>query len=568
MSQLKQQVQSSSVENLNVDVNIENKENLDDYEKSKLDTKRYDKLKKLLRDKFNHIYFKKRQYEIINNIINGYDVCAILPTGYGKSLTFQIPSLYLDKPTIVVSPLISLMDDQRLNLDKLGIKSCCFNSTVSNKTKLKNEILNNEYKIIYITPEAISSNKEFLIKLNTDLGLSLIAIDEAHCISTYGFDFRIAYRKLSTLREFLPNIPILALTATATTMVTKDLCNVLKLDDDVKIIKTSFDRPNLELNIMTKTKGNISKDIIPIVKKFVDKSIIIYCLTRKDTIKIAELVNKFGINCGVYHGGMENYDRKLIHTKFLNDEVKCIVATIAFGMGINKPDIRVVIHYGCPKNLESYYQEIGRAGRDSLESYCYLFYGMNDFKMQEIFIKNGTDEINKANNYRLLNIMKSYVMNKQCRRKMLLTYFNEKYDNICLKCDYCINLNNNNKIELTKVDENVTNESFTLINLISLIKEDREYKYFIEILRGGKIVKEEHKFPSYYNTSKRSIDWWTSLIQLLIKKSFLVEIKLKSNVINGVLKTTAKGTEWSYNMELNMFEGKKSNNDIIMETIY
>ena len=542
---------------------------MDDYELSKLDTKRYHRLKKLLKNVFGYTEFKRRQYEIISNIINGYDVCAILPTGYGKSITFQLPALYLGKPAIVVSPLISLMDDQCINLKKLGITACTFNSTVKDKFELKEDIIEGKYQIVYITPETIINNKEFLTKLNNELGISLISIDEAHCISSYGFDFRIAYRKLSNLRDFLPNVPILALTATATNQVIKDICTVLKLEDDVKLIKTSFDRPNLELNITTKTKKNISGDIIPIVKRFINESIIIYCLTRKDTIKIAEILEKYGIRSGVYHGGMDNADRRIVHHQFLNDEVKCIVATMAFGMGINKPDVRVVIHYGCPKNLESYYQEIGRAGRDGENAYCYLFYGMNDFKMQELFINNGTDEVNKMNGHRLLKLMKAFVQTQDCRRKMLLNYFNEKYANKCQKCDVCLENDHSEEKDLRPVKENVTTEAFQMINLISLVKGNFDRKFFIEILRGGKNVKEEFKKLSFYGISSRSAEWWNSLINLLIKKSLILEIKMKPGNSTGVLKTTSSGVEWSYGIELDLFMGSdKERNDIIMETVY
>ncbi|RYX82988.1 RecQ family ATP-dependent DNA helicase, partial [bacterium] len=367
-------------------------------------------------------------------IINKQDVCLVAFTGFGKSMVFQLPALYMNLPAVIISPLISLMEDQRLILTKLGIASCCYNSNVTDKYKLRKEILENKYKFIYITPESIVEMKEFLCSLNEALGISLIAIDEAHCISAYGHDFRPAYRKLTFFKEYLPNVPLLAVTATATELVGKDICKVLSLKSQP--IKTSFDRVNLYLEIRQKGK-NYATDIIPIVKNHTNESIIIYCLTKKETEKVAAALQEAKIKCGIYHSGLENSEKEKTHFDFIENKCKVVVATIAFGMGINKPDVRVVVHYGSPRNIEGYYQEIGRAGRDGTKSFCYAFFNNRDFKIQESFIQNSESEAYKKNQMVLLTTMKNYMTTDKCRRQILLNYFDEEYPDCCNNCDNC-----------------------------------------------------------------------------------------------------------------------------------
>lgn len=524
---------------------------MDEYEKSKCKTKRYKKLRNLLKAIFGYDSFRPKQYEIINRIISKEDVCAVLPTGHGKSLTYQIPALYFDKPAVIISPLISLMDDQQLILKEMGISSCCYNSTVANKWIMKRDIMQEKYKFIYITPEAIINMREFLKELDENIGISLIAIDEAHCISSYGFDFRRAYRSLDFLKECLPDVPILAVTATATNIVAKDICKVLKLKTN-KPIKSSFDRPNLYMEIRQKSK-KIDDDIVPIIKKYSDKSIIIYCLTKKETKNISEILKQHKIKCGVYHADIDNDEKLKTHHDFIKGKIKVIAATIAFGMGINKSDVRVVIHYGMPKNVEGYYQEIGRAGRDGKKAYCYTFYNKRDFVLQELFIgKASTDGAYKETQRALLKKMKRFVETKQCRRQILLEYFDEEHDGDCGACDNCCGTKQK-ETEKVLTKQTVDKEARMLINLIEYVTNKLNKNFgmamYVNILRGSnnKHITEGMRKSGFYNEGKhRSVAWWKEMSDHLLQKGFLQQVYLRSGRFPmQVVKVTRKGLDWS-----------------------
>lgn len=525
---------------------------MDDYEKSKQNTGRYTKLKRLLKMVYGYDEFKPKQYEIINRVINGEDICAILPTGYGKSLTFQVPAIYLDKPAIVITPLISLMNDQRIILDKLGLTSCCYNSTVDNKTELRKEIIRGDYQFIYITPESMVSQKDFLLVLKDTQGISLVAIDEAHCISSYGFDFRPEYRKLKVIKKIFPDVPVLAVTATATKKVEKDICAVLKLD--AKPIKTSFNRPNLYIEVRKKHLSKdctnpIAKDIIPILNEHKNKPVIIYCLTIKETLKIADVLNNHKYAAGIYHGKMSKEDKQDTHNKFINGEINCVVATIAFGMGINKSDVRAVIHYGCPKNLEGYYQEIGRAGRDGKLSYCYALYNMRDFTLNESLIRASSDEENIQTQINLLKQMKRFIMTDECRRKILLDYFDEDTDN--LVCNFCDNCCGKKQIEKTvpQTKQDVQYEAKMFIDLIESIQfPPYGAKMYINILRGSKertITPKLAKNKFYGKGAHKSVVWWKELCDNLIRLQYIRQDYVKGKFMILVLKVTKKGVLWS-----------------------
>lgn len=529
---------------------------MDAYEKSKMFTKRYKKIKTLLKMVYGHDDFREKQYEIINRVISGEDVCAICFTGFGKSLCFQIPALYLDKPAIIISPLISLMDDQRLILDDLGISSCCYNSNVTNKSQLKREILQLKYKFIYITPESVVNLRDLLISLEEKHGISLIAIDEAHCISSYGFDFRKAYRELAFFKEIIPSVPILAVTATATEIVGKDICKVLGFKNH-EPIKTSFDRPNLFLDVRTKGK-NIDSDIIPIIKKHEGLSIIIYCLTKKETSKIAEILKMHKIKCGIYHAGLESEKKAKAHQDFISNKIKIIAATIAFGMGINKPDVRVVIHYGSPKNIEGYYQEIGRAGRDGKKSYCYAFYNFRDFKVQEAFIANSNDSSYQKNQFKLLEQMKRYMTTNRCRREILLEYFDEDAEEKCNFCDNCCGTHKDTETKITSTEQDVHKEAKMLIDLIESIKtKNFGIGMYINILRGSankNITSEMRKNKNYGKGKHRSTVWWKEMSDNLTKQGFLQQVYLKGGYFAmQVVKATKQGIMWANMADLNGF---------------
>ena len=549
---------------------------VDSYEESKVNTKRYKKIKKLLKKVYGYDSFKPKQYEIINNIVSGNDVCAILPTGYGKSLTFQLSALYLDKIAIVISPLISLMDDQRIILDELGINSCCYNSSVKDKYTMKKDIKQSKYKFLYITPESLLSLKDFLIDIEEHNGISLIAIDEAHCISSYGNDFRPKYRDVAFFKEILPNIPLLAVTATATETVAEDICNVLKLNNK-NIIRSSFNRENLYIEIRKKTPKvakNIpygpNADIVPIIRKHKGKSAIIYCLTKAETEKIAEILKSNKINCGVYHGGIDPVERKETHELFLADQLQVMVATIAYGMGINKSNVRVIIHYGAPKNIEGYYQEIGRAGRDGRKGYCYVFYGIQDFKLQESFIADVKDIDYRHNLSSMLTKMKNYLQSNRCRKKVILEYFDEDLEDECDFCDNCcgvVQAPANDKYK--KVSQNVITEAKQLIDVMESIKgKSYGIGMYIDILRGSnnqKVSKEMKKSKYFGVGKKKSADWWKELSTKLVELGYMQSVIMRAGRFTyPIIKVTKKGLTWAslagYTGLSDIFEGMEENN--------
>ncbi|CAI8023901.1 Werner syndrome ATP-dependent helicase [Geodia barretti] len=326
----------------------------------------------LLKRRFGHSNFKPEQWKIIHSLVfQKRDNCAVLATGFGKSLCYQYPAVVSGGLVLVVSPLISLMEDQVSALRVKGIPAVFLGSAQEASASARGKIMKGEYRVVYVTPEYVSHNQSFIQELDKRVGIVAVAVDEAHCVSQWGHDFRADYRELGTLRNALPQVPFLALTATATPPVRRDICSSLHLRDPL-ISYTSFDRANLYLEVWSKS-DNALTDLKPLMaatktEKRVTYSFegatIIYCPTRDTTSTIATLMKNVGVRCEAYHAGLSPDTRKSVHHKFLRDELQCIVATVAFGMGIDKPDIRTIIHYGAPKDIESYYQEIGRAGRD------------------------------------------------------------------------------------------------------------------------------------------------------------------------------------------------------------
>ena len=390
----------------------------------------------MLKKYFGYETFRPLQKEIIERVLTGEDSLVLMPTGGGKSLCFQLPALILEGVAIVISPLISLMKDQVDSLVANGIAADFINSSLTPAKigEVMDKASSGKLKIIYIAPERLSvpGFEDFLHSIS----INVIAIDEAHCISQWGHDFRPDYRNLTVLRQNFPKIPIIALTATATEEVREDIVRQLSLEDP-KMFISSFNRPNLSYEVLPKKDSFAS--IVDLVREHKNSSVIIYCFSRNDTEAMVGKLVKHGLKAVAYHAGLNAKTRKENQEKFIKDQVNIIVATIAFGMGIDKPDVRLVIHHSLPKSIEGYYQETGRAGRDGLPAKCVLFFSYADKFKQDYFINNIKDDDEREKAQENLSQVLHYGDLHSCRRKFLLNYFNEDYsEKNCGNCDRCV----------------------------------------------------------------------------------------------------------------------------------
>lgn len=389
-----------------------------------------------LKKHFGYDEFRPLQKEIIEHVLVKEDCLVLMPTGGGKSLCFQLPTLLQEGLTIVISPLISLMKDQVDALQTNGISAAFINSSLTQNeiAEIISKVQNGTIKILYIAPERLSV-PNFQELLHT-LPIRLFAIDEAHCISEWGHDFRPDYRNLSRLRTDFPNVPIIALTATATVKVREDIVKQLNLPTP-NIFTSSFNRQNLSYEVLPKKDS--FNTILSLIELYPKESVIIYCFSRKDTESLAEKLNAHGHNAGTYHAGLSADKRRDNQDAFIRDDIHIMVATIAFGMGIDKPDVRLVVHHSLPKSIEGYYQETGRAGRDGLPARCVLLFSTADKYKQDYFINLISDEEEKKQAQNNLDQTLQYGRLNSCRRKFLLGYFNEHYSQTnCGNCDRCI----------------------------------------------------------------------------------------------------------------------------------
>ncbi|QIP11299.1 DNA helicase RecQ [Spirosoma aureum] len=490
----------------------------------------YATIKERLKEIFGYSQFRGDQEAIIHSILAGRNTFVIMPTGAGKSLCYQLPAIVSDGTAIVISPLIALMKNQVDQLNAFGINAQFLNSTLSKAemNKVKKDTLNSSLKLLYIAPESLTKeeNLDFLKKAN----ISFVAIDEAHCISEWGHDFRPEYRKIRGIVDNIGNLPVIALTATATPKVQQDIQKNLQMED-ANLYKTSFNRKNLYYEI--KPKVDAKKQLIKYVKQNKGKSGIVYCLSRKTVEEIAELLSVNDVKALPYHAGLDPQTRMNNQDAFLNEDADVICATIAFGMGIDKPDVRFVIHYDAPKSLEGYYQETGRAGRDGLEGNCVMFYSYDDIVKLEKFNKD-KPVTERDNAKHLLTEMVSYANLGSCRRRQLLGYFGEYMDKDCGFCDNCL-----------KPTEKFKVQNEVVLALQAVLQTDQRFDvaHLSDVLTANSnqyVTSYEHNRLEVYGKGREfneSPEYWCSLL-----KQITIYGYIEKDVDNyGILKLTQKG---------------------------
>lgn len=474
-----------------------------------------DKAKKVLKDIFGYDSFRPLQESIIQSVLDKKDTLVIMPTGGGKSLCYQIPALLFDGLTVVVSPLISLMKDQTGQLRENGVGVAMLNSSLNAEQYSKNYqlVLTNKVKLLYLAPESLG--KLEILGLLSNVRLDCITVDEAHCISEWGHDFRPDYRQLGALRKQYPNAVCIGLTATATPRVQDDIVTNLCLNNAQRFV-AGFNRENLFLRVIT--KADPYGQTLDFLRRHKDEPGIIYCFSRKQVDNLYEDLSAVGISCKPYHAGLSDETRVKNQDMFTRDEVQVIIATIAFGMGINKSNVRFVLHYDLPKNLESYYQEIGRAGRDGTPAECLLLYSYADVNKINYFIEQKDNPVEKAAARQQLNAMLHYAEWNRCRRIPLITHFGEKWtDEECETCDNCT-------VDLAK-QVDITIEAQKFLSAVKRTNEMYGVNYIVDVLTGSKSTKiidnYHHNLTVYGVGSEHPKKQWMHLAQQFIKKGLL-----------------------------------------------
>ncbi len=494
-------------------------------------------LKKALKYYFGFDNFKGQQEDIIKSLMGGNDVFVLMPTGGGKSLCYQLPALLMEGTAIVISPLIALMKNQVDSIKNYSEEDSVahfINSSLSKSSieAVKEDIVNGKTKMLYVAPESLT--KPEYVDFLKNVKISFYAIDEVHCISEWGHDFRPEYKNIRPIVEKIGRAPIIALTATATDKVKQDIKKNLNILDSVEF-KSSFNRPNLYYQVKQKIPNNTKKDIVKYLRKNEHKSGIIYCMSRKTVEELAAFLVANNIKAAPYHAGLDNALRTQTQDDFIMERVDVIVATIAFGMGIDKPDVRFVIHYDIPKSLEGYYQETGRAGRDGGEGQCIAYYSKDNLRKLEKLMaaKNGREQdIGRQ----LLAETANYCESSVCRRKLLLHYFGEDYlpDN-CGNCDNCLN---------PRKSIDVAEQLMMLLNLIVAVKESFKSDYLINILRGienDRITSRNHDKLELFG---EGCDTEETMWNAIVNQAILSGLIFKEIDNYGILKLTADGKKY------------------------
>ena len=470
----------------------------------------------VLKSVFGYQSFRKGQEEVINAALSGQDALVVMATGNGKSLCYQIPALCFDGLTLVISPLISLMKDQVDQLQANGIEADFLNSsqTLEQQQRVQNKLISGQLKLLYVSPEKVMTNSFFpLISYSK---VSFIAIDEAHCISQWGHDFRPEYTQLGGLKASFPHAPIMALTATADYATRQDILTHLKLENPHKYIG-SFDRPNIRYTLEEKYKPMEQLTRFVLVQK--GKSGIIYCNSRNKVERIAESLRNKGVSAAAYHAGMETALRERVQQDFQRDNVQVVVATIAFGMGINKSNVRFVAHFDLPRSIESYYQETGRAGRDDLPAEAVLFYEPADYAWLQKILLEKTETPQRQIEQHKLEAIGEFTESQTCRRLVLLNYFGEHRQTPCNNCDICLD-------PPKKYDGLV--DAQKVMSTIYRVGQCYGAHYVIAVLRGmhnQKIIERQHDKLSVYGIGKdKSKEHWQSVIRQLIHLGFVQQV--------------------------------------------
>ena len=492
----------------------------------------FTKAQELLASYFGYSSFRRGQDETIKNVLEGKDTVCIMPTGGGKSICYQIPALVFEGTTLVISPLISLMKDQVDTLIQNGISATYINSSIS-MTEANHRIQlakQGHYKLLYVAPERLDS-MEFVDQL-IDMKIPMIAIDEAHCISQWGHDFRPSYLHIHRILDYLPEKPlVLALTATATPQVRDDICKTLEINQE-NTIMTTFERENLSFSVIKGQDRNAY--LADYIRQNQKESGIIYAATRKVVDQLYEDLMKAEVSVSKYHAGMSDHDRNEQQELFLRDEVSVMIATSAFGMGIDKSNIRYVIHYQLPKNMESYYQEAGRAGRDGLDSECILLYSSQDVQVQRFLIDQSTGESRFSNELEKLQNMTDYCHTEQCLQSFILQYFGEEPKEDCGRCGNCTD-------DRESID--VTRESQMVLSCMIRTNQRFGKQMIAQVLTGSKNKKviefNFHTLPTYGLLSNRSVKEVSEFIEFLISD----ELIAVEHGTYPTLKVTEKGKE-------------------------